>query len=165
MATVTTGLFDSPADAARAIDALAARGVPTEDISLVASDRVDKSTFGVRTQSKMPEGAAIGGGAGGAIGALVAGFTAVGAVATGGAGLLVAGPIVAALAGGGAGAAAGMGIGALIGAAIPEHEVKHYQDALDKGAVLVGVNRNGTVTKETVRDVFQAHHASKISNA
>ena len=56
-----------------------------------------------------------------------------------GLGLLVAGPIAAALAGAGAGAVAGGAIGALVGAGIPEERVKEYESGLKKGGIVMGV--------------------------
>jgi hypothetical protein len=165
MSKVITGLFENEHAAAEAVRTLTAQGVPTNDISVVASDRVDKSAFGVETHSRLPEGAAIGAGAGGAIGALLAGFTAVGTIATGGAGVIATGPIVAALAGAGAGATAGAGVGALVGLAIPEHEVKHYENALEKGAVLVGVSCEDRDQSDVVKAVFEEYEADKISTA
>lgn len=162
---IITGLFESHPNAATAIDTLAAKGIPESRISLVASDSFDQESFGVETHSKLAEGAAIGAGTGGAIGAVVAGLTLVGAVATGGAGLLVAGPIVAALAGAGAGAAGGSILGGLIGLAIPEHEVKHYEEAIEKGSVLIGVECINDGDKKIVKDVFEQFKASKISRA
>lgn len=166
MTNVITGLFPTAADASSAVQALTSIGVSQENISLVASDRIDASAFGVDTHTKLPEGAAIGAGTGGAIGALVAGFTLVGGLATGGAGLLVAGPLVAALAGAGAGAATGAGVGALIGLAIPEHEVKHYENALEHGAVLVGVQLDpDDPRKDEIKSLLNAHHADRVSHA
>src|SRR5690606_34822548 len=124
-----------------------------------------KSAFGVETHSKLPEGAAIGAGTGGAIGALVAGFTVVGTLATGGAGIIAAGPIVAPLAGAGAGATAGAGVGALTGPAIPEDAVKHYENALKEGAVLVGVHTEDSAQCDAAKAVFEEHNADKISTA
>jgi hypothetical protein len=48
-------------------------------------------------------------------------------------GMIVAGPIAAALAGAGAGAVAGGAIGALVGAGIPEERVKEYESGLKDG--------------------------------
>ncbi len=166
MGRVLTGLFPTAADASAAVQALTSIGIAQEDISLVASDRVDKAAFGVETHTKLPEGAAVGAGAGGAIGALVAGFTMIGTLATGGAGLLVAGPLVAALAGAGAGAATGAGVGALVGLAIPEHEIKHYENALEHGAVLVGVHLDSNDPRvDEVKSLLNAHHANRVSHA
>jgi hypothetical protein len=140
MSHVITGLYETPNRAAMAVRALEDEGIPGEDISLLIGDNFDRDAFTVETHTKAPEGVAVGAAAGGAVGALIAGLTAVGTVATGGAGLLVAGPIVAALAGAGAGAAGGGVLGGLVGASIPEHEIKHYEDALSKGSVLIGVS-------------------------
>jgi hypothetical protein len=53
--------------------------------------------------------------------------------------LVVAGPIIAALAGAGAGATTGGIIGALVGAGIPEHRAKVYDAGLREGGILLGV--------------------------
>lgn len=164
MAKVITGLYRNAPDAAAAVRRLEARGVDAQRISIVANESFDRESFVVDTHTKLPEGAAIGAGAGGAIGALVAGLTTVGAIASGGAGVLVAGPLVAALAGAGAGAAGGSVIGALVGLAIPEHELKHYEDAIREGSVLVGVEcEEGE--RDSVRSVFEETKALKISHA
>lgn len=165
MSTVITGLFNTPAEAAAAVQTLEARGIPENEISLMAGENFKKEAFAVSSHSKLPEGVAIGAGAGGAVTALAAGLTAVGAVATGGAGLLVAGPLVAALAGAGAGAATGSVIGGAIGAAIPEHEVKHYEDAVEKGSVLVGVHCEDSDHKDIAKEAFKDCDAEKVSNA
>ena len=166
MTKIITGLFPTASDASGAVQALTSIGISQEDISLVASDRVDASAFGLDKHTKLPEGAALGAASGGAIGAIIAGFTLVGTLATGGAGLLVAGPLVSALAGAGAGAAAGAGVGALVGLAIPEHEIKHYENALEHGAVLVGVAMEADDPRvDEVRSLLNAHHADRVSHA
>ncbi len=165
MATVVTGLFNAPVRAREAISALELRGVPDGDISLVAAEHFKAESFGIEHHSKVAEGAAIGAGAGGAIGALIAGLTLVGAIGSGGLGLVAAGPIIAALAGAGAGAATGGAVGTAIGLAIPEDEVKFYENAFKKGAVLVGVQCENDQTRKLVEDVLKAHKADKISRA
>ena len=165
MSDTIVGLFTTPQDAAAAVHTLEARGFAPEDISIVAGEAFNKEAFGIDSHSKLPEGVAIGAGAGGAIGALAAGLTAVGVVATGGAGIIAAGPLVAALAGAGAGAAGGSVIGGAVGAAIPEHEVKHYEDAIDKGSVLVGVECPQSEAKDKAKEAFKACDAEKVSSA
>lgn len=159
---VITALFEDPTDAARAIDDLMDRGVDSSDISVLASDPTVRDTFAVESHSKLPEGAAIGAGIGGAVGALVAGFTAVGSLVVPGVGLLVAGPMLAALAGAGAGAAGGGVLGGLVGWAIPETEVHFYEDALGKGSVLVGVHAKTTDDYHLAERVLKAHNADKV---
>jgi len=165
MTNVVTAVFDSPRQAAIAVQALEAQGVPTDDISLLTGDRFDRDAFTVETHTKATEGLGIGAAGGGALGALIGGLTAVGTIATGGAGILVAGPIAAALAGAGAGAATGGVLGSLIGAAIPEHEVKHYEDALEKGSVLVGVTCTQDGEKEIAQRTLKGIGAIKVSHA
>lgn len=165
MSTMVTGLFDSPRDAGAAIRMLEAKGVKPDAISLLANESVSREAFEIDTHSKLPEGTAIGASGGGAIGALIAGFTAVGTLATGGAGLIAAGPLVAALMGAGAGAAGGGVVGAAIGAAVPEHEVKVTEDAIAKGSVLVGVECGDDETKSLAEDIFERLDARKVATA
>lgn len=168
MSTVITGLFENPNRAADAMQALAAKGIPNDHISMMVGDNFDREAFAVNTRSKLPEGVAVGATAGGAIGALLGGLTAVGTVAaTGGIGLLVAGPIVAALAGLGAGATTGGILGGAVGAAMPEHEVKYYEDALSKGSVLIGVHLadDEKDLKEVAKKTLKDQGAMKVSHA
>lgn len=165
MSDTIVGLFTTPQQAAAAVHTLEARGFAAEDISIVAGEAFDKEGFAIDSHSKLPEGVAIGAGTGGAIVALAAGLTAVGALSTGGIGIFAAGPMVAALAGAGAGAAGGGIIGGAIGAAIPEHEVKHYEDAIEKGSVLVGVECSQGDAKDKAKEAFKACQAQKVTSA
>ena len=164
MSDVITGLFNKPSEAAMAINELEGKGVSADDISLIANETVNQENFGIAEQSKMPEGAAIGAVTGGVLTAVVAGLTAVGAVATGGAGLLISGPTVAALAGAGAGATAGTLIGGAIGAAIPEHEVKYYEDAIKKGSILLGVKYTSK-NKDTIKSILKHYDVKEVATA
>lgn len=164
MSDVITGLFENSAKATNAIHKLETLGVTQHDISIVANDSYSKEDFAVDESSKAAEGGIIGAATTGVIAAVVGGLTAVGAVATGGAGLLATGPIVAALAAGGAGAAAGGTVGAIIGAFIPEHEIKYYEDAIEKGSVLVGVKYNSD-NKDKIKDALDDAGAEKVSTA
>jgi len=165
MTTVVTGLYDTPKQAAVAVQALEAQGIASNDISLITGDRFDRDAFTVETHTKAAEGIGVGAASGGALGALIGGLTAVGTIATGGAGILVAGPVAAALAGAGAGAAAGGVLGGLIGAATPEHEIKHYEDALARGSVLVGVSCEQDQAKELAKRTLKGCGALRVSRA
>jgi len=164
MSEVITGLFDKSIDATNAIFNLENLGIRESDISIVANDSYSKEDFAVDEGNKAAEGGIIGATSTGVLAAIVAGFTTVGAIATGGAGLIVAGPLVAALAAGGAGAAAGGAIGAIIGAFIPEHEIKYYQDAIDKGSILIGVKYTSD-NKDEIKDILEKAGADKVSTA
>lgn len=94
----------------------------------------------------------------GGLAAILAGLTATGSVAavvaTGGVATpVVAGPLIAALAGLGAGAAAGGIVGALVGAGIPKEKAVVYSEGLDRGGILLGVNAR-TADRDALREVF-----------
>ena len=145
---LVTGLFPDRASAEAAYNAAHSRGYSKDDVNLVMSDDTRKRHFagdasvGTQTElgSKAAEGAGIGGAIGGTIGAILAGIAAVGtSIALPGLGLVIAGPLAAAAAGAGAGAAGGGLLGALIGWGIPEERVKHYEEGVKNGGILMGL--------------------------
>ena len=143
---LVTGLFPDRASAEAAYDTAHSRGYSRDDVNLVMSDdtrtRHFSDTSGVETElgNKAAEGAGIGGAIGGSIGAIVAAIAAVGtSLALPGIGLVIAGPLAAAAAGAGAGAAGGGLLGALIGWNMPEERVKHYEEGVKNGGILMGV--------------------------
>lgn len=137
---LVTGLFKSRVAAEAAVDAIIKRGYTREDISVLMSDATRSKEFAVETRTHAADGAGIGGAIGGAVGATLAAIVAVGtSLALPGIGLVIAGPVAAALAGLGAGAATGGIIGALVGAGIPEHRARVYDAGLRSGGILLGV--------------------------
>lgn len=139
-AKLVTGVFKTRVAAEAAVDALLKRGYTRDDISVLMSDATKNKEFAIETGTRAGEGAGIGGAVGGAVGAVLAAVAAVGTnIALPGLGLVVAGPLVAALAGAGAGGAAGGLVGALVGAGIPEHRAKVYDASLRAGGILIGV--------------------------
>jgi uncharacterized protein (TIGR02271 family) len=145
-APLVTGLFPDRDSAERAYQDLSARGYSHDDVNLVMSDETRKRYFSgdeaVKTElgTKAAEGAGIGAGIGGTLGAIAAAIAAVGtSIALPGVGLVIAGPLAAALVGAGAGGAAGGLLGALIGWGIPEETVKHYEQGIKNGGILMGV--------------------------
>jgi hypothetical protein len=144
---MVTGLFRDRDSAERAYETVSERGYTREDVNLVMSDDTRKRHFsgahGTDTElgSKAAEGAGIGGAIGGTLGAIAAAIAAIGtSIVIPGAGLVIAGPLAAALTGAGAGGIAGGLIGALIGAGIPEERVKHYESGIKEGGILMGVH-------------------------
>jgi hypothetical protein len=137
--------FKTVEGAARAVDRLEADGFARERISLILNSTRHGEFVTVKDKTKAADGAAAGGIAGGAIGAILAGLAGMATIAIPGVGLFVAGPIVAALVGGGAGAAAGGVLGGLIGLGLTEHEAKLYEDLTKDGGVVVAVR---VVTRE-----------------
>jgi hypothetical protein len=146
---MVTVLFPDREAAERGFKALTDRGYSSDDINLVMSDETrrreftansDESVVTTELGNKAAKGAGIGGAVGGTLGAIAAAIATVGtSVAIPGLGIVVAGPLAAALAGAGAGGITGGLIGALIGAGIPEERVKHYEEGIKRGGILMGV--------------------------
>ncbi len=139
-----TGMFRDRDSAENAYRSLTSRGYTKDDVNVLMSDETRKKHFsddGPETDlgNKALEGAAVGAGIGGTLGAILAGIAAVGTLAIPGVGLIAAGPIAAALAGLGAGAATGGLIGALVGAGIPEEQAKLYDQGIQEGGIVMGV--------------------------
>lgn len=134
-----TALFDNRAQADEAVDALIANGFVPEDVSVLMTETTRGREFGLVDHSKAPEGAALGATTGGIAGAVLAAIAATASLAIPGIGVLVGGPLIAALAGAGAGGAAGTLIGALVGSGIPEHEARFLSTGVQKGGILVGI--------------------------
>ena len=107
--TYVTGLFPDRASAERAYESAHARGYDVGDVNMAMGDETRNRHFGAASEATEPgtkagQGAGIGGAIGGTVGAVAAAIAAVGtSLVLPGLGLVVAGPIAAALAGAGAG--------------------------------------------------------------
>lgn len=140
-----TGVFPDRSSAELGYNALTDRGYSKDDVNVVMSEDTKKRHFinaGTETElgNKAAEGAGVGGAIGGTLGAIAAAVAAVGtSLVLPGLGLVIAGPLAAAVAGAGAGAATGGIIGALVGWNLPEERVKVYDQAIKDGGILMGV--------------------------
>ena len=95
----------------------------------------------VKEGSKASEGLGIGSATGAAIGGIAAAIAAIGtSLVIPGLGLVIAGPIVAGLAGAGAGGITGGLVGSLIGWGIPEDQAKVFESEIKSGGIMLGVN-------------------------
>lgn len=169
-ARMVTGLFRDRESAERAYHAASSRGYNTDDVNLVMSDETrtrhfsnvpgdDQTVLG----TKAAEGAGIGGAIGGTVGAIAAAIAAVGtSIAIPGLGLVIAGPIVAALAGAGAGAATGGLVGALIGWGIPEERIKLYEAGVKNGGILMGVKTHSEDEARTLGEEWKQHRGEDV---
>jgi hypothetical protein len=157
-----TAIFRDRLATERAFNWLQDRGYRPGEISVLMSEKTraryhDHGTEGqIKTGSHATQGMAAGGAVGTAVGATVAAILAIGtSIAIPGLGLIVAGPLVAALAGGGAGAVAGGAIGGLVGLGIPESNSKAYEEALKKGGVVFGVSPHSSEDAKAIRKYFE----------
>ena len=142
---MVTGLFRDSKSVERAYQSVVKRGYDIGDINLVMSDDTRKKYFPDDRQTKTElgnkaaEGGDLGGPTGGGIGILIPVLAAGAVMALPGLGLILAGPIAAALAGAGAaGLAVGL-VGALSDWGIPEERIQQYEKGLHDGGILMAV--------------------------
>ena len=138
---------------------LGAIGIPYSSISVLFPDQDGTRDFAHEHNTKAPEGAIAGAGAGGALGALLG----IGALSIPGAGaLLAAGPILAALSGAAAGAALGGVAGAVVGMGIPEIEAKRYEGKIAGGNILIAVHVEDRDRRDIALSVLQRGGAHDV---
>ncbi len=117
------------------------RGYKAEEVTVMMSDETRKTNFKKEDNNselgnKSLEGAGAGSAIGGTIGAIIGAVAAANAsIAIPGVGLVVVGPILAALTNTGAGGLTGGLIGALVGAGIPEEKAKTYEEGIKEGGM------------------------------
>ncbi len=110
------------------IDNLKSAGFTGNDISVLMADKGGTRDFALEHETKAPEGAATGAGAGALLGGALGWLAGIGALAIPGLGpFIAAGPIMAAMSGAAVGGTVGGLTGALIGMGIPEFEAKKYE--------------------------------------
>src|SRR5580704_10326961 len=123
--TSVYGLYKDRYGIEEAVDSLKRAGFRNTDISVLFPDNQGSKDFAIRKDTKAPEGAVTGAGSGAVLGGALGWLAGIGLLAIPGLGpLIAAGPIMAALAGGGVGGAVGGLTGALIAMGIPEYEAK-----------------------------------------
>ena len=161
------GTFDSAPIANQAIASLLSAGLTKDDISLLISDKA-KNKFTSATKDSGDRAiadTAIGAGAGGILGGLLAGLTTVGAVVIPGAQLLVVGPIVSILSGIGTGAALGGLAGVLSAVGISAVESRRYSEELEAGKAVVIAHTKDDAQTFAARKILLNEGASTIKAA
>ncbi len=140
--TNVSGIFNSKYEADQAVSRLLSENFKTSEISLIMTDKTRDTLFTSTDDeaTRAAKGGATGATVGGAIGALIAGLTAVGSIVVTGGAVLVAGPIVAALAGAGAGGIVGGLGGALINAGFAADEANNFEEEVKAGKAVVVVH-------------------------
>jgi hypothetical protein len=149
---ILTAMFADSISAERAYNILIERGYTKDEINLIMSEETRKKYYPeaevviTETGAKTALGeAAVGSAIGGTIGAIVGIVAAIGtSIVIPGLGFIIAGPIIAGLAGAGAGVITGGLIGALAGAGIPEAHAKVYESGIKKGYIVLGVHPRNT---------------------
>ena len=166
--SVLTGMFRDRESAEKAYHSAINRGYSKDDVNVMMSDKTRDSWFGgdgadSELGSKALEGAGTGSAIGGTLGAIIAGIAAIGtSVLLPGLGLVVAGPLLAALAGAGAGGLTGGLVGALIGSGIPEEHAKAYEEGINNGGMVVGVTPRNTEDADYFENEFRNNRGENI---
>ena len=170
---MVTGLFKDKTSAECAYNALSERGYDKDGADVMMSDQTrDKYYSGANAEdtelgSKALEGSGTGAAIGGTLGAIIAGIAAIGtSVLLPGLGLIVAGPLAAALVGAGAGGLAGGLVGALIGAGIPEEHAAAYEEGVKSGGIVIRATPRTAEDAEFIESKFKSCGGTQIySNA
>jgi hypothetical protein len=155
--TSVIGIYADRTTASDAVDVLHRAGYRATDIAVLSSDNQGSKDFAHERHTKAPKGAATGAAAGAVVGAALAWLVSIQAVTIQGLGPLVAaGPVLAALAGGGAGGALGWIAGLLAGLRLPEYVAKRYAGRIRRGGILLSVHCDSQQwceqAKKTLRD-------------
>jgi hypothetical protein len=163
---VVIGIVESQARAESALSALKNAGFSGTDISVLFPDQAGTRDFAHEKNTKAPEGAIAGVGAGGAIGGTLGLLAGIGTLAIPGLGpFIAAGPIMAALSGAAAGATVGGIAGALIGLGIPELEAKRYAGKVQNGNILMSIHTESSEEVGRAKKVLEAAGAQDVSTA
>ncbi|CAN5214440.1 hypothetical protein BH10ACI1_BH10ACI1_10980 [soil metagenome] len=162
-----TGLFNDRDSTDKAYTSLRNRGYNDDDINVMMSDKTRDSWFSdddnSELGSKALEGAGAGSAIGGTLGAIIGGIAAIGtSVILPGVGLIVAGPLVAALTGAGAGGLTGGLIGALVGSGMPEERAKYYDEGIRNGGAVVGVNPRNDEDAQYFENEWKGYNGQHI---
>lgn len=163
MSRTITATYKTRTDTEEALRELEAIGVSESQIGLVVTDETRGKTFTLENHSKSDQGVAAGATFGGIVGAILAAVAGAGTIVIPGLNLVVAGTVVAGLAGLGAGAAAGGVIGGLIGLGVPEHEAKLYEGEIKAGAILLAVQARDHEQAKQIRQILKNTDAMNIA--
>jgi hypothetical protein len=162
--SVHVGVFQDIASADGAVQGLVDAGIPKNRITVICPTCTAEKYHEFKQQDRSGAHAASGAAKGGAIGAVLGGLAAAaGVAASGGAALLVAGPL---LAGSGGGALFGGFVGAMLTRGMEREVADFYDQALEKGQILVAVERGDEVTEDQIMladRIFVAAGAEQVT--
>ena len=138
-------------------------GFASGNISVLFPSKSVTENFAQENQTKAPEAALVGAGAGGMVGGAIGLLAGLGALAIPGIGpFLAAGPILGALSGLATGAAMGGVAGGLVGMGIPEKEATTYEARLRGGHLLISVHADNTADFLRAEGILRRSRAEDI---
>lgn len=146
---VHVGVYRDIPQADRAVAELVRAGTPKERITVICPTCTHQKYAGLDKEQPAGSHTAVAATTGGAIGATLGGLAAViGITATGGMGLLIAGPLL--LSSAGTGALFGGFVGAMMTRGMEREVADFYDQALEKGNVLLAIEMGDDVTPDQV---------------
>jgi len=163
---LVTGMFKDKDSAERAYNSLQSRGYSNNDMHVIMSDDTRKKHFATEVKkteigTKAMEGAGTGSAIGGTVGAIAGAVAAIGTtLLIPGLGIVVAGPLAAAIAG--AGGVTGGIIGALVGSGIPEARATLYEKGVKEGNIVVGVNAKNAADADYFENEWRANNVEEF---
>ena len=132
--------------------------------SRLSRSEIKAQKQGTKAGSMATEGIGVGGAVGTAVGATIAAIAAVGtSLLIPGLNLIIAGPIVAALAGGGTGAVTGGLVGGLVGLGFTEQNAKVYNKALQEGGVIMSVMARDAAYSRVVMNTMIKNSGEQVA--
>jgi hypothetical protein len=164
--TSVIGIYPDRTTVSDAINVLHKAGYRTTDISVLSSDNQGSKDFALEKRTEALEGAATGAAAGAVVGAALAWLGAIQTVTITGLGpLVVAGPVLSALAGAGAGGALGWIVGLLVGLRLTEYVAKRYAGRIRNGGILLSVHCDSPEWCDRAKQALKDTGARNISSA
>jgi len=160
------GMARNRVQAETAVEQLKNAGFLLNDVSVLFPDKEGTRDFAHEKNTKAPEGAIAGVGAGATIGGTLGLLAGIGALAIPGLGpFIAAGPILAALSGAAVGGTVGGVTGALVGMGIPEIEAKQYEGKLKDGNILLSVHTESSSEIDRAKDVLKANGLHDVATS
>jgi uncharacterized protein YcfJ len=157
------GMVETQLQAEEILSDVQTLGIPSSEISVLLPDKRGTRDFAHEHNTKAPEGAIAGVGAGGVIGGTIGLLAGIGALAIPGVGpLIAAGPLMATLSGAAAGATVGGITGALVGMGIPEIEAKTYEGKIKGGNILIAVHTEDSEHQKRIKSMFEKYKAHDV---
>ena len=160
------GVFTSPDEAERALNALKAAGITPDQVSVVAKDRGQTAELieaPPATDGGIGQGAGTGAIAGGAFGGLGGFILAVSALPLPGIGPVIgAGIIAATLLGAGLGVSAGGLVGALLEEGVNEEAAREYEQHVSQGSILLSVRARDLEEARQARHAFASYGGEAV---
>jgi len=164
--TSVIGIYEDRSTVSNVIDTLQKVGYRAADISVLSSENQGSKDFAHEKHTRAPAGAGTGAAVGAVVGAALAWFASTQTWATFGLGaLVVAGPLLAALAGAGAGGALGWIVGLLAGLRLTDYVAKRYAGRIRRGGVLLSVHCDSPEWCERAKKTLKDTGARDISAA